>query len=161
DVSVEHGGVGAQAQLVRLAMNLNPRIGIGLMFANLVAHFGVEDLGAAAGKTAEAGVHELGEDVAGWPSGESREPVPLDRGVRLQMQPRLRFVDNANDVEVPFIGQQVVQAADDVQLGGAAALSLSGALQDLLVGHHITLRGLQVGPKRAEGAAINADVGRV
>ena len=36
-----------------------------------------------------------------------------------------------------------------------------GPLQDLLVGHHVALRALQVGPESAEGAAIDADVGRV
>ncbi len=38
---------------------------------------------------------------------------------------------------------------------------LGRALQDLLVGHDVAFRALQVGPERAEGAAVDADVGRV
>ena len=71
------------------------------------------------------------------------------------------LVDDADDVQIPLVGQLMVQAADDVQLGGAAALGLGGAVQDLLVGHHVALGALQVGPESAEGAAIDADVGRV
>ena len=73
----------------------------------------------------------------------------------------MRLVDDADDVQIPLVGQLVVQAADDVQLGGAAALGLGGALEDLLVGHDVALRALQVGPEGAEGAAVDADVGRV
>ena len=61
DVAVEHRGVGAQAQLVRLAVDAEPFVGVGLVFANLVAHLGMEDLGAAAGQAAEARVLELGQ----------------------------------------------------------------------------------------------------
>src|SRR5262249_47272006 len=161
DVAVEHGGVGAQAELVRLAVDANPRVGVGLVFADLVAYLGVEDLGAAAGQAAEAGVFKLGEDVARRLAGQPREPVPFDGGVGFQVEPRVGLVDDADDVEIPLVGQQVVQAADDVQLGGAAALGLGGALEDLFVGHDVTLRTFQVGPKGAEGAAVNADVGRV
>ncbi len=42
-----------------------------------------------------------------------------------------------------------------------APLGLGGALEDLLVGHDVALRALQVGPESAEGAAVDADVGRV
>jgi hypothetical protein len=71
------------------------------------------------------------------------------------------LVDDADDVQVPLVGELVVQAADDVQLRGAAPLGLGRPLQDLLVGHHVALRALQVGPEGAEGAAIDADVCRV
>jgi hypothetical protein len=49
DVTVEHGGVGAQTQLVGFLMNSKPLAGVGLVLADLIAHFGVEDLGAASG----------------------------------------------------------------------------------------------------------------
>ena len=133
DVAVEHGRVGAQAEFVRLAVDAQPLGGVGLVLADLVAHLGVEDLGAAAGQAAEAGVLELGQQVARRPAGQPGEPVPLDRRVRLQVQPRMGLVDDADDVQIPLVGQLVVQPADDVQLGGAAALGLGGALEDLLV----------------------------
>ena len=128
DVAVEHGGVGAQAELVGLAVDAEPGVGVGLVLADLVADLGVEDLRAAAGQAAQAGVLELGQDVARRPAGQPCEPVPLDGRVRLQVQPRMGLVDDADDVQIPVVRQLVVQPADDVQLGGAAALGLGGAV---------------------------------
>src|SRR6516225_5517335 len=55
----------------------------------------------------------------------------------------------------------MVQPADDVQPGRAAALGFAGTVKDLLVRHYVALLALQVGPKRAKDAAIDADVGRI
>ena len=88
DVAVEHGRVGAQAELVGLAVDADPVVGVGLVLADLVAHLGMEDLRAAAGQAAQAGVLELGQQVARRPAGQPGEPVPLDGGVRLEVQPR-------------------------------------------------------------------------
>src|SRR5262245_10307781 len=55
----------------------------------------------------------------------------------------------------------MVQPADDVQLGGAALLGLGGAFEDLLIAHHVALRRPEVGAEGTEGAAVDADVGRV
>ena len=161
DVAVEHRGVGAQAELVRLAVDAEPLGGVGLVLADLIADFGMKNLRAAAGQTAQARVLELGEKVARRPAGQPGEPVPFHRRVRLEVQPRMRLVDDADDVQIPFVRQLMVQTADDVQLGGAAALGLGGALQDLLVGHDVALFAAQVGAESAEGAAVDADVGRI
>ena len=63
DVAVEHGGVGVQAEAVGGAVDVEPAFGRGLGAADLVADFGMEDLGPAAGQAAEAGVNELGQDL--------------------------------------------------------------------------------------------------
>ena len=52
-----------QAKLVRLAMNLDPGIGVGLVFADFVADLQMENLRTAARQTAKPGVFELGEDL--------------------------------------------------------------------------------------------------
>ena len=130
DVAVEHGRVGAQAELVGLAVDAQPFAGVGLVLADLVAHFGMENLRAAARQTAETGVLELGQQVARRPARQPGEPVPLDRRVRLEMQTRMGLVDDADDVEIPLVGQLMVQTADDVQLGGAAPLGLGGAIAE-------------------------------
>ena len=51
DVAVEHGGVGAQAEFVGLAVDAQPGVGVGLVLADLVAHLGMENLGPAAGQS--------------------------------------------------------------------------------------------------------------
>ena len=55
----------------------------------------------------------------------------------------------------------MVQAADDVHLGAAVLDRFGAAGEDLLVAHQVTLRVAQIGAKRAEHAAIDADVRRV
>jgi len=114
-----------------------------------------------AGQAAQAGLPELGEEVPRRPAGQPAEPVPLDGGVRLQVQPGVGAVDDPDDVQVPLVGELVVQAADDVQLGGPAAVGLGGLLEDLLVAHDVAPGAAQVGPEGTEGTAVNAHVGRV
>ena len=63
DVAVEHGGVGVQAEPVGRAVDVEPALGRGLGAADLLADFGMEDLGAAAGQAAEAGVDQLLEHL--------------------------------------------------------------------------------------------------
>src|SRR5690349_910375 len=97
DVAIEHRRVGAQAQLVGLAVNAEPGVSVGLVLTDLVPYFGMKDLRATAGQAAESGLLELGENVSRRPAGQPLEPVPFDRRVRLQVQPRVRPVDNADD----------------------------------------------------------------
>src|SRR5262245_958227 len=70
-------------------------------------------------------------------------------------------MDDFDNVQIPFIRKLMVQAADDVQLGGAVAIGLRSPLKNLLTRHHIALGVFQIRAKRAEYAAINADIGRV
>ncbi len=121
----------------------------------------MEDLRAAARQAAQASFLELSQQVARRPAGQLGEPVPLDGRVRLQVQPGVVAVDDADHIEVPLVGQLMMQAANDVQLRGAAALGLGGTLEDLLIAHDVALLALQVGPEGAEGAAVDTDIGRV
>ena len=77
------------------------------------------------------------------------------------MQPGIGLVQDADDVDVPVVLHLVVQPADDVHLGRAAIDRFLPASQNLLVGHQIALGAAQVGAKRAEDAAIDADVRRI
>ena len=101
----------------------NPGVGVGLVLADLVAHFRMKDLRPAARQAAQAGILELGENVARRPAGQAREPVPFDGRVGLQVQPGIGLVDDADDVQVPVVRQLMVQPADDVQFGRAAAIA--------------------------------------
>src|SRR5436190_22586306 len=129
-MSVEHGGVRPQAESVSLAVNAQPAIGVGLVLADEVADFGMEDFRPAAGKAAEAGFLEFGENVARAAAREPRKPIPFDGCVRFEMQPRMRSVNDADDVEIPVVRKLVMQAADDVQFRGAASLGFGGPVQN-------------------------------
>ena len=127
----------------------------------LVADLGMKNLRPAARQAAQPGFLELGQQVARRPAGQPGEPIPFHRRVGLEVQPRICLVDDADDVQIPVIRQLVVQAADDVQFRRPASVGLGGPLHDLLVGHDVAFGALQVGPERAEGAAVDADVGRI
>jgi pimeloyl-ACP methyl ester carboxylesterase len=114
DVPVEHGGVGAQTQIVRLVVNPHPGVGIGLVLADPVADLWVEDLGAAAGQTAQTCLLELGQQLPCGATGQSLEPVPLDGSVSLEVKSWVSLVDDADNVQIPLIGELMVQPADDV-----------------------------------------------
>src|SRR5438445_494277 len=95
DMTVEHGGVGAKPELVGLAMNANPGAGVGLVLANLVTNFGMEDFGSSSGQAAQAGFFEFRKDVSRRPSGHPGKPVPFHGRVRFQVQTRVSLVDDS------------------------------------------------------------------
>src|SRR5690606_21802680 len=55
EMAVKHCGVAAQAELMSRAVDVDPATGVGLVLADLVAHFGMEDFGTAAGKAPQPG----------------------------------------------------------------------------------------------------------
>src|SRR5688500_9638843 len=63
-VPVEHRRVGIDAQSMSRAVNLEPLVGPDLSLEDLVVNAVVENLGAAAGQRAQAGVAEGGENFA-------------------------------------------------------------------------------------------------
>ncbi len=143
------------------AVDVEPVLGVGLVFANVVAHLGMEDLGAAARHAAQAGIDQVLQDLAQRLFGQVLEPIDLDAGPALEVQLGIGLVQDANDVDVPLVRHLVMQAADDVHLGAAVLDRLAAALQDLLVAHHVPFRVAQIGAESAEDAAVDADVRRI
>ena len=64
DVAVEHGGVGVQAQPMGRPMDVEPAFGRRLGAADLLANFGMEDLGAAARQAPQSGIDQLLENAS-------------------------------------------------------------------------------------------------
>ena len=135
DVAVEHRAVGAEAELVGGAVDFEPAAGVGFVFADLVADFGMEDFRPAAGQAAEAGLDHVFEDVADVFVGEAAEPVDFDGRPGFEVQLGIGLVQDADDVEVPVVFSLVVEAADDVHLGAAVVDCFGAAGEDLLVAH--------------------------
>ena len=77
------------------------------------------------------------------------------------MQLGIGLVQDADDVHVPVVAALMVEAADDVHLGAAVFDGFGPAGDYLLVAHCVTLWVAQVGAKRTEDAAVDADVRRV
>ena len=85
DVTVEHRGIGVKTQPVGRPMDVEPALGRRLGAADLLANFGMEDLGAAAGQAAEAGSIELSENILDGPAGDLAKPLDLDGRIRLDV----------------------------------------------------------------------------
>ena len=62
------------------------------------------------------------------------------------------------DASVPVVTEFVVQPADDMHLGTAVIVGFLPSSDDLFVTHRVTLGVSQIGAKRAETAAIDANV---
>src|SRR5205823_3340364 len=83
DMAVEHGGIGAQPELVGFAMNPNPGVAVGLVLANLVTHIRVKNLGAASRQTSQPSLFEFRQNIAGGTACHSGKPIPFHGRVRL------------------------------------------------------------------------------
>ena len=160
-VPIEHRGIGAQAELMGRAMDLDPAAGVGLVLADLIADFGMKDLGAAAWQAPQACIAQLGEHFANRAASEMREPIDFHGRPGLQMQPRIRFMQQPEQIEIPIELLLMVQPADDVHLRRPAVDRLLPAGENLLVAHQVALGIAEIGAERAEDATVDADVRRV
>ena len=134
DVAVQHRCVRAKAQRVGFPVNGEPIFAVGLVFADLIADFGMKDLGPAAGQAPQPRVDHLFEHPADRFFREVAEPVDLDRRPSLDVHLRERLVDHADHVDVPVERLVMVQPADDVNLGRPGLLRLQHPLADHFVG---------------------------
>ncbi len=140
------------------AMDVEPAVRVGFVFADFVAHIVMKDFRSAAREAADAGFLQVGDDFAHRLACDAREPIDLDPGPGLEMQSRISFVQNANHMQVPVVFHFVMQAAHDVHLGGADLGGLLAPGKDLLVAHQVAARIFEIGAKGAEHAAIHAHV---
>ena len=158
DVAVEHGSIRSQTQFMSRAMHVEPDFGVGLVFAEFVAHLGIEDLRSATGHAAQARVDHFFERPADRFLRDVCEPVDFDRRPGLDVNVRIGFSDHANDVQVPVELFQMMQSADDVDFGCATRDSFEHTFANHRIGEFVALLVTQVGPKRTKPAAVHADV---
>ena len=130
DMPVKHRGVRFQPQPVGGAMHREPRPGVGLAGADSRADFGVENFRPAARHAPHARRDHLFQHRFHRPLRDFREPIDLDGRPRLQMQPRKRGVQFADDLQVPFVRFLGMRAADDVHFGAARSRSLPGRARE-------------------------------
>lgn len=88
NMSVEHGAIGAQTDLVSGAMDLEPSEGIGFVLANLIANFGMEDLSSSSGHASETGIFEVFENPLKRFLGLKTKPIDFYRSPCLQVDLR-------------------------------------------------------------------------
>ncbi len=86
DVPVEHGAVATQADLVSGFVYLEPLISVGFVLTDLIAYFGMKDLGAATGQAAQASISQVLQDLFGALLRQNSNQLNLYRRPGLQLQ---------------------------------------------------------------------------
>src|SRR5712692_4094196 len=161
DVAVEHGGVRAQADLMRRARNVQPLLAGNLVVADYFAHPRIEDFGAAAGQRVHTGLFQGQQSIADRKLGDAREVAHLNHGERLQVHARAALLESSHQVQEIMERQVRVQAADQVKLGGAFADALLGARKDLFERKGVRAGSIGAAAESAQPAMRHADVGGV
>ncbi len=161
DVSVEHGRVGPQTELMGGAMHIEPYIRVGFVLADLATDIGIKNLCPAARQTPQPGFSHFIEDPADRLFGLFAEPPDFYWGPGFDVNLRPSFVDHADDVEIPIELLLVMQTADDVNFRRTVRLGFQHAVADHFIGERVRLLRSQIRPERTERAAIDADVRRV
>ena len=161
DVAVEHGGVGAQADLVRGAGDIEPLLAADFVVADDFAHARIENFRAAAGQRIDAGVLERDQRIANGKLGDAREVADLDHGEGFQVHAGAALLEAAHQVEKIFERQIGMQAADHVKFRGAFAHALLGALPDFFEREGVGAGRIGAAAEGAELAMRDADVGGI
>ena len=123
DVAVEHRAVGADAELVRDAVDVDPLAAGELLLGDRRAHAGAEHLGAAAGHRVEPRLAQRDEHVAHGHLLDARDVRDLDRGERLDVHLRMPRLEAAEHLAVVGEPRLHVEATDDVELARQRAAS--------------------------------------
>ena len=125
DVPVQHRHVGAHAEPVGEAMDVEVAVRAALVVADLLSHAFGENLGAAARQRVEAGALQFAQHLFVGHPVEIGEERDLHRREALQVDAGPDAFEPAQHVQVVVERQLGVEAVDDVdfgeRLGGAAA----------------------------------------
>src|SRR5271156_4816927 len=108
----EHRGRGgAHADLVGGAVNVDPVVGQALQAGDFVAHFVVENFGAAAGDGIESGIAQAENGVANAEAAVLGDGDDLRGGVAVQVNLRKTLFDSTQHFFVPVDFEIGMQAA--------------------------------------------------
>ncbi len=160
-VAVEHGGVGAQADFVRRARDVEPLLAADFVVADNFSHARIENFRAAAGQRIDARFLERQQRVANRKLRDAREISHLDHRERLQVHGGAALFQAAHQVQKIFKRQIGMQAADHVEFRGAFAHALFGALVNFFERERVGARRVGIAAKGAQLAMRDADVGGI
>src|ERR1700730_4806402 len=161
DVAVKHRSVGAQADFMRRARDVEPLLAADLVVADNFPHPRMKNFGAAAGQRVHARILERQESVANRKLGDAREVSHLDHRERFQVHCRAAFFQAAHQVEEIFKWQIGMEAANHVEFRRAFAHSLFGPLVNLFECKRVRAGRVGIAAKRAKLAMRDAHVGGI
>ncbi len=161
NVAVEHGAIGAQAELVRGARGFDPIVAIDLVIANDASDGWREDFGAAAGQRIHAGIAQALQGFADADLRAARQICDLDHGERFQMDVGEARLEAAQHLAIPIEGQLGMQTTHDVELGDRFGVTFARALPDLFDRHGVGFGIAHALAEGAEAATGDADIGGI
>ncbi len=158
NMAVEHGGVGAQADLVGHAGGLQPLAAVNLVIADNVAHALGKNLRSTTGHGLHPGFLQLHKRVADAQLGDLGQKGNLHHGERLQVHLRESLLQSGDELQEVLERQIGMQASDNVELGHGFGVAGSGGLPDLLQRHGVGAGPVFLAAKGAEAAGGYADI---
>ena len=94
DVSVKHRGGRVQTELMSCSMDLDPSIRVRLVLTDLTSNILMEDLRPSPRKAPQSSLFQFEQDFAHGKLGDAGEPIDFDRRECLQMDFRIRVVND-------------------------------------------------------------------
>src|SRR5215472_793693 len=160
-VTVEHGGVRLQPDLMRQARGIEPLIAVDFVVADDVADAVGEDFGASAGKGVDAGGFQLFEGFADRKPGAPGKICYFHHGEGLEVDLREALLEPRTKVQEVLKGKIGVQTSDDVELGDGVGVAGSGGSEGLFERHGVGAGRILLASGGAEAAGGDTDIGRV
>src|SRR5215467_13556446 len=118
DVTIEHRAGAAATHLMPDAMDIEPFGSCFFAATDLVAHNGIENLGAAAGDRAKTGFAQSLQGIADRHAKDPLSKMPhLNRGESFDMKTGIKGVQPTQKIEIPLFFQRRMQAADHMDFG--------------------------------------------
>ena len=161
DVTVQHRGVGSQAQLVSVAMDVQPPLRVRLVLADPLSHFRMEDLRPTPGHAPQSRLPQLLQHPAHGLLRLEREPVDLDPRPRLNVQVGPCLMNHPHQVHIPVKSLLVMQPPHHVNLSRSQPSCFLDPRPHLVIAERVPLGRFQIRPERAEHASVDTHIGGV
>src|SRR6266568_163656 len=161
DVAVEHRGVALQAGQMRQADDLQPAPSRYFLRADLLPDLLHQDFGTATRHGAETGADKALKHLLDRQAGNTGKIFDLHGGEGFDMELRCGMADGPQGLFVELERQVGVQAADDMHFGGSFTLRRDSPPADFVQRQGVGAVLAGGSREGAEGAAVDADVGRV
>src|SRR5580765_6637218 len=161
DVTVQHGGIRPEAELVGSSCGIEPFRAVDLVIADDVTNSVGEDLRTTTGHGVDArGLHSL-EGFANGHLAALGQEGNLDHRERLDVDLRKALFEAANEIHEVLKGQVGMESTDDMELGDGFSVASACSLPGLFKRHGVSACLALLAAEGAETAGGNADVRRV
>ena len=158
NVPVEHGAIRLETDFMCGSMNVQPSMGVRFVLAKLIPNLRMKNLRATAGHTPQTCLTHIFQNPSDRLLGLKLKPIDLDRRPSLEVNLRVGFLQNLDNVSVPFIGTLMVQASHNMHFRAPVLCRFPPSIEHLLIAHGVAFWIPQVTAECTKATSINANV---